>query len=69
MKNFGLLLNRKKKKQQKRDVTNIINNACNHVPDTYLPAMRGHLQNVEVVTPKPLFPYYHDQQTVCCIKL
>ena len=69
MNSFGKYVKRTRKKNEARKAAAIIKNKLHHIPDSQLPAMRGYHRNVEVVTSKPLFPYYHNQSTLYRIKL
>ena len=66
---FGHYIKKKRIKKEDRKVAAIIKNVNHHVPDSQLPAMCGYCTRVEVVTPTPLFPYYHNQKTLYRIKL
>ena len=69
MNRFGYNHKKKRLKNGQRKVAAILKNTYHHVPDSQLPAMRGCRSRVEVVTPKPLFPYYHNQKTLYRVKL
>ena len=67
MNRFGY--KKKRLKNGQRKVAAILKNIYHHVPDSQLPAMWSCRSRVEVATPKPLFPYHHDQRTLYRIKL
>lgn len=53
---FGYKYARHKRKQNRINVSNYLYRRLSSVPKGYYPAMRGRLQNVQVITPAPLFP-------------